>query len=83
MIKLEWKMNGRTIRPDQFANELMKSVRQDASTQIESVVRQVRCPVHGTVATNLRTASGSGSKMQFQYEACCEELEAAIGRSLR
>jgi hypothetical protein len=83
MIKLEWKMNGRTIRSDQIANELMKGVRREASTHIENAVKQVRCPVHGTHAINVRAIAGAGSKMNFQYKACCDELKAAIARRLQ
>jgi hypothetical protein len=83
MMKLEWKMNGRAIRPDQIANELMKGVRREASTHIENAVKQVRCPVHGTHASNVRAIAGSGSNMNFRYEACCDELKAAIARCLQ
>ena len=82
MIKLEWKMNGRTIRPDQIGNELMKNARRAISTQVEDAVRRVQCPVHGTHASNVRAVLDTGSKMNWQYEACCEELKAAIARSL-
>ena len=42
----------------------------------------VRCPVHGGVARNIRS-SGSGDRIQFQYEACCDDLKQAIAAKLR
>jgi hypothetical protein len=82
MIKMTWKMNGRTVRPNQIADELMKGVHQGVSRQIQDAVRSVTCPVHGQRATNVRPIPGPGKKMNVQYEACCEELKAAIARRL-
>jgi hypothetical protein len=82
MIKMQWKVNGRAVRPDQVTNELMKGIRQGVTNQIEQAVRGVRCPVHGQRASNVRAVPAGGSKMNFQYEACCEALKAAIARHL-
>ena len=82
MLKFKWEMNGRPIRSDQIGNELAKSIRQAANTQLEKAVKGVRCPVHGRVAQNVRLRSGSSSKMDVTYEACCDELKAAIARQL-
>ncbi len=82
MIKMQWKVNGKNVRSDQIAEELMKGVRQDLSNQIQDVVRSVRCPVHGQRAANVRAVPAGVSKLNFQYEACCDELRAAIARHL-
>lgn len=83
MIKLQWKMNGRTIRPAQISNELMKSARQIVTSRIEDAVEGVSCPVHGRRPSNVRRVSSSDGKMKFEFQACCEELKAAVARSLR
>ncbi len=82
MIKMEWKLNGRAVRPNQLADELTKGVRQGVSRHIQDAVRSVRCPVHGQSATNVRPVPAGDSKMNFEYEACCEELKEAIARRL-
>jgi hypothetical protein len=82
MIKMQWKVNGRNVRPNQIADEFMKGVRQGVSRQIQDAVQSGRCPVHGKSATNVRPVPAGGSKMNLQYEACCEELKAAIARQL-
>jgi hypothetical protein len=82
MFKLEWKVNGRTVPSDRIADELAKAIRTEAVEKMKRAVTGVRCPVHGSVARNIRS-SGSGNRMQFQYEACCDALKKAIGAKLR
>ena len=82
MIKLQWKVNGRNVQPNQIADELMKGVGQGVSRQVQDAVQSVRCPVHGQRATNVRAIPAGGSRMNFQYQACCEALKAAIARHL-
>lgn len=83
MIKLEWKLNGRTVRPDQVATELAKNARQAVMGQVETAIRSVVCPVHGRRATQVRSVRGSGSQLSFEYQACCDTLKAAITQSMR
>lgn len=83
MMKLTWRLNGRTVQPNQVASELAKSVRRVAGDRLESAVRSTVCPVHGQRASNVHAVSTTGSQMKFEYNACCDELKAAIARRFR
>ena len=83
MFKVEWKVNGKTVRPDQVGNELMKGVRQAVTSQIEGIVEGVRCPVHGRRPTDVRRVPSSNGDTNIEFQACCDELKAAVARSLR
>ncbi|MEO8754634.1 MAG: hypothetical protein ABI624_18350 [Casimicrobiaceae bacterium] len=82
MVKLEWKVNGRTVSSDRVADELGKAIRTEAIEKVKQAVARVRCPVHGSGASHIRV-SGSGSRLQFHYEACCDGLKQAIAAKLR
>lgn len=77
MIKLEWKLNGRSVAPGELGNELLKSFDNAIETKAKEAIVAVACPVHGTHATNIR-ATKTGDRWQFTYEACCERLKEAI-----
>ncbi len=61
MVKLEWKMNGRTVPSSRVADELGKSFRQAATDSVKHAISGVRCPVHGG-ASNIRVQSASSQK---------------------
>ena len=82
MVKLEWKVNGRTVPSNRVADELGKSIRQAATDRIKNAIAGVRCPVHGSGASNIRVEK-TGSKMNFTFTACCDGLKQAIAAHLR
>jgi hypothetical protein len=82
MFKLEWKVNGCTVPSNRVADELGKSIRQAATDKVRHAVARVRCPVHGGGASNIRVQT-LGSKMNFTFTACCEDLKKAIAVRLR
>lgn len=82
MFKLEWKVNGRTVTTNRVADELGKSIRQAAADKLKHAIATVRCPVHGGGAGNIRVQT-AGSKMNFTFNACCEDLKQAIAVRLR
>lgn len=83
MVKLEWKLNGRTVPSNRVADELGESIRQAASDKVKHAIEGVHCPVHGgRGARNIRAAN-TGSKMNFTFTACCDVLKQAIGARLR
>jgi hypothetical protein len=82
MFKLEWKVNGRTVPSNRVADELGKSIRQAASDKVRNAIAGVRCPVHGTGATNIRVQN-AGSNMNFTFTACCDSLKQAIAARMR
>ena len=77
MIKLQWKVNGRNVPANRIADELGKAVRAKAGD-----IARIRCPVHGSSPHNIRV-SGSGDRLRFQYETCCDRLQDAVNASFR
>lgn len=82
MVKLEWKLNGRTVPSNRLADELGKSIRQAATEKVKRAIGDVCCPVHGGGASNIRVEN-IGSKMDFTFNACCDSLKQAIAMRLR
>lgn len=82
MIKLEWKVNGRTVPSNRLADELGKSLRQAAADKVRKAMGAVRCPVHGSAARNVRVET-AGGRMNFTFTACCDSLKQAIAVRLR
>jgi len=80
MIKLQWKVNGRTVPANRIADELGKAIRAKASDAARANIARVRCPVHGATPYNIRV-SGSGDHLRFQYETCCDRLKDAVNAS--
>ena len=81
MVKLEWKLNGRTVPSNRVADELGKSIRQAATDKVKHAIAGVRCPLHGGGASNIRVEN-MGSKMNFTFKACCDGLKQAIAARL-
>ena len=82
MVKLEWKFNGKSVRPGQLGNELAKAIKTEAVAAATKTVSGVRCPIHGEHPTDVRVHE-KGGHLRFQYEACCEHLTEAVEKSFR
>ena len=82
MVKLEWKVNGRTVPSNRIADELGKSIRRAATDKVTHAIAGVRCPVHRGGASNIRVEN-VGSKMNLTFNACCDGLKEAIATRLR
>lgn len=66
---------------NRIADELGKAVRAKAGDAARASIARVRCPVHGSSPHNIRV-SGSGDRLRFQYETCCDRLQEAVRASL-
>ena len=67
MVKLEWKVNGRTVPSNRIADELGKSIRQAAADKVKHAIAGVRCPVHGGGASNIRVENvGKQDELHLQ-----------------
>ena len=82
MFKLDWKFNGKTLRPGQLGNELAKAVKAEALAAATKTVSGVRCPVHRKHPTNIRVHD-EGGQLRFQYESCCDRLTEAVEKSFQ
>lgn len=81
MIDIKMTIDGREVSPNQFADEMLKAVKDDIDEQVRSRISQARCPVHGNSPTNIRTQM-DGDKATWTFDACCGELEKAAGAAL-
>ena len=82
MIKLTWKVNGRTVPANRIGDEFARAVRARAGDAAKDAIARVRCPVHGTPPRNVRI-SGSGGAFRFEYDSCCERLQQVLNSQFR
>ncbi len=78
MIKLSFKLNGRTVPANRIADELTKQVKQSATNMVTRRITSIRCPVHHQSARINPGLSG-----QFRIQGCCDQLIAEVRRQLR
>lgn len=79
MFKMSYTVNGRSVPPDHFANELGKEIMRSATLKTQRQIASIHCPVHHQTARILPGASGN----RFQLQGCCEQLMAEIRRRFR
>lgn len=82
MLKLTWKLNGRTVAPSQLRRELTNSIESAALDQARNDVSRIRCPVHGTLPRNVRVTRVA-SRLRFTFDPCCERQQEAINSAMR
>lgn len=82
MFDIKFKINGRTVRPNQITNELEKAMLQEISNSIKKAVSSVRCPTHGEAAQILGTGR-TIDKLKFEVTGCCDELISEVRRRLQ
>lgn len=80
-IGIKFKIVGREVPLSQAASAMEEPIKADVSDQVITKLSQVRCPVHGETPKNIRMTS-EGSRMQWQFEACCTRLEEEAGKEL-
>ncbi len=79
MLKMSYKVNGRSVASDHFADKLSKELMRSATVKTQRQIASIHCPVHHQTARIFPGASGS----HFQLQCCCEQLMAEIRRRLR
>jgi hypothetical protein len=79
MLKLSFKLNGRTIQANRIADELSKQVKKSATDMAAKHVQSIRCPIHHQTAR----ISSAGLDGQFRVQGCCDQLIAEVRRQLR
>lgn len=82
MIKLSWKLNGRTVAPKDLATEFAKDVKKRALQAGAEHLLAVRCPVHGRGATMKSMKEKSDREAGLTLDICCDKLDAEIRRAL-
>lgn len=83
MFKLDLKLNGRSVRPNQLGRELEKAMAKDFEDSVKKTVSRVRCRTHGQCARVTVKRGGSLKGMSFEVSGCCDELTDEVRRRLR
>ncbi len=79
MFKISYTVNGRSVAPNHFADELGKEITRSATIMAQQRIASIRCPIHHQTARILPGALGS----RFQLQGCCEQIMAEIHRRFR
>jgi hypothetical protein len=82
MFKLDMKLNGKSVRPNELARKMEKSAMMEARALVERTVADVRCPVHGQQA-QLTFVGKTHGKLDWRASVCCENLRAALDAKLK
>jgi hypothetical protein len=81
-VGLEYRIGNRRVTKAQWERHLQQQVVEAASDAVEKRVRSVRCPIHNERPTRV-TATRSGTDVKWRIEGCCDDLIAAVQRSLQ
>lgn len=77
MFKVEWKVDGKKVRPDQLGAEMMKVIESGVAKQtqkaMEGKLAHLRCEVHGE-RPRILSPRLAHEKLQFSLHTCCDEM---------
>ena len=73
MIRIEYKINGKKIRPEHFGNEIEKAVLAQASDEIKKRLNSVICREHNERPA-VKVIGKSVSELSFEIKGCCQQL---------
>lgn len=82
MVDISFKIDGKSVRPDQVASALKRAVMKRAKGSIAARIRVVRCPKHGSTPTVV-CQGRSPESMSFKVSGCCDELLAKVKAALK
>lgn len=80
MVKVEFKLNGRSVRPNDIANQLEKAMFKQVHDRITQKLRTVRDPETGAVPT-VRVVGRSLDNLSFEVSgspALIEEVKRRL-----
>ena len=73
MISIEYKINGKKVRPEHFGNELEKAVLAQADDEIKKRLSSVVCKEHNERPT-VNVVGNSVSELSYEINGCCQKL---------
>ena len=74
MVRVEFKLNGCTVRPDQIANQLEKALFKEVENNIRKKLRNVRDPETGARPT-VQVVGQSLKNLSFQVSDVARLIE--------
>lgn len=76
MLKVEFKLNGRSVRPNEIANQLERAMLKQVEEEIATKLRNVRDPHTGT-APVVEIVGRSLDKLSFEVSGSPALIEEA------
>lgn len=83
MIKLKYSVDGKEVPLNKLGSALEQGIYTRAIEGVRRKVDQVRCPVHKVGLTSLTLKKAEGGVLNFEMEACCEELTEACKEAIQ
>ena len=83
-MSIKWEFRdsrGRRVSEREWLKGLERDAVAAATDSIEAAISRVRCPIHGSSPQNIRR-SKSGDQVRWEWDACCDEQEAAVQRAI-
>lgn len=78
MIEFEFRIGGRNTSPSGLAKALADELRKKLKAEIESRLRTVRCPEHGSRPMRLSMTGSTGRVTGI----CCEKMRDVLAREI-
>jgi hypothetical protein len=87
MVNISWKINGKSVSPQNLGRELGKTfqkaaIKQTTDDTIKRNVNSTRCPIHGKTPTLIRK-SGTQRELSYDISGCCQTVIDSVKRSLK
>ena len=73
MIKLEVRLNGKKIKPENLKNEIEKDLLRTMIDSIRKPIKGMRCKIHGE-APKVTVSGKSLKNLSVQVGGCCQEF---------
>ncbi len=83
MIKLKYSVGGKEVSLNNFGSSLEQAIYAKAAEAIRKKVEAIRCPVHKVGLTSLTLKKAEGGVLNFEMEACCNELTEACAEAVK
>ncbi len=82
-VKVTLEVRGCIVPLEEIRDERLAAPFQNMALQVGTALDQVRCPDHGSGATNVRIHVDASGSADLKYDSCCAKLgkriEAALG----
>jgi len=81
-VKVTLDVRGRVVALEEVIDDRIAAPFRAMAAQVGARMESLRCPVHGTIATNVRIHVDGRGSADLKYDSCCEKLARMIGKAL-
>ena len=82
-VKVTVTVRGRAVPLEQINDPRISAPFLAMARQVAASLEPIRCPDHGTGATDVRIHVDARGAADLKYESCCPKLGALISEALR